>query len=235
MNGSTVIVTEALPSSAASLALSVSTYVPAPVSVALVVAEAGFWKTTAPSPRVLAHAHVIVPPPFWPGVALPARSTVTLLPPLGSMRVRSGPASTAGGYFRLGSAGRTTASLQTLVDYPQTFLSFAGIEAPRTMTGVDQSGVRTGREKSARDHVIVENRHQPTTLHVKTYVDERYKLTIYHGRTYGELFDLRKDPGEFRNLWTDRKHRKLRNALIGKLLAAEMGKEPVLMPRVSGA
>ena len=48
------------------------------------------------------------------------------------------------------------------------------------MTGVDQSAVWRGEAAQARDHVIVENHHEPTTIHVKTYVDERYKLTVYY-------------------------------------------------------
>ncbi len=32
---------------------------------------------------------------------------------------------------------------------------------------------------------------QPTTIWLRTYVDERYKITVYHNRDYGELFDLK--------------------------------------------
>ena len=41
--------------------------------------------------------------------------------------------------------------------------------------------------------MIVENRHEPTTIHAKTYVDERYKLTVYYNQPYGELFNLASD------------------------------------------
>ncbi len=132
-------------------------------------------------------------------------------------------------------AGRRTDALQSLVDYPQTFLSFAGLEAPRTMTGVDQSAVWTGEKLLAREHVLVENRHQPTTLHLKTYVNDRYKITVYYGRDYGELFDLEADPGEVHNLWDDPEHAGLKADLVMALLQAEMGKEPLWMPRIAGA
>jgi uncharacterized sulfatase len=132
-------------------------------------------------------------------------------------------------------AGRRSDALQTLVDYPQTFLSFAGIEAPLPMTGVDQSAVWSGEAEAARDHVIVENRHQPTTLHLKTYVNDRYKITVYYGREYGELFDLVNDPDEVHNLWDDPDHAELKAELVMALLQAEMGKEPLSMPRIAGA
>jgi len=132
-------------------------------------------------------------------------------------------------------AGRRSDALQSLVDLPQTFLSFAGLPAPPTMTGIDQSAVWTGAQQTARDHAVVENRHEPDTIHVKTYVDARYKLTVYFNQPYGELFDLRDDPGEINNRWDDQAAVELKSALLLKLLFAEMGKEPVPMPRVCSA
>ncbi len=116
-------------------------------------------------------------------------------------------------------------SLQSLVDYAPTFLSFCGIDIPAEMTGINQRAVWSGDESNARDHVIVENRHQPTTLHLKTYIDDRYKLTLYFNRDYGEIFDLREDPGEVKNLYADED---LRARLTEALLRAEMLKEEPL-------
>ena len=132
-------------------------------------------------------------------------------------------------------AGRKTDALQTLVDFSPTFLSITGQDIPRTMTGVDQRAVWFGEEETARDHIIVENHHQPTTLHLKTYVNDRYKLTVYFGRDYGELFDLAADPGEINNLWADPDSAELKAAMVMQLLQAEMGKEPLWMPRIAGA
>ncbi|MFB3040907.1 MAG: sulfatase [Candidatus Poribacteria bacterium] len=132
-------------------------------------------------------------------------------------------------------AGVQSNALQSLVDLAPSFLSAAGIEVPRTMSGVDQSGVWFGETSETRDHVIVENRHEPTTVHVKTFVDNRYKLTVYYNRDYGELFDLQQDPGEINNLWNQTDYAALKAELITKLLFAEMGKEPLWMPRIWGA
>lgn len=131
--------------------------------------------------------------------------------------------------------GGQSQALQSLVDLAPTFLSMCGIEVPRSMVGADQSAVWCGAEQSARDHIIVENRHEPTTIHVKTFVDERYKLTVYYQRDYGELFDLNEDPGEVSNLWNAPECAELKANLMQKLLFAEMGKEPLCMPRIAGA
>jgi uncharacterized sulfatase len=132
-------------------------------------------------------------------------------------------------------AGGTSEAMQSLVDFAPTFLSACGIPIPPAMTGVDQKDVWLGRAEKARDHVIVENRHEPTTIHVKTYVNRRYKITAYYNREYGEMFDLDSDPGEVRNLWDDPQYAALKSGLLLNLIHAEMGKEPLWMPRVWGA
>ena len=88
---------------------------------------------------------------------------------------------------------------------------------------------------SVRDEVVVENRQECTTVHVKTLVTERFKLTIYLNKTYGELFDLEEDPQELENLWDCNSYHDLKVTLLNRLLFAEMEKEPIWMPKVSGA
>jgi uncharacterized sulfatase len=132
-------------------------------------------------------------------------------------------------------AGKTSEAMQSLVDLSQSWLKLAGVEAPRTMTGVDQSDVWLGKAEQARDWALVENRHEPTTIHLKTLIDKRYKLTVYYNQSYGELFDLEQDPCEVNNLWDDPASAGLKARLIQKLLFVEMGKEPLWMPRIAGA
>ncbi|MDO9541188.1 MAG: DUF4976 domain-containing protein, partial [Kiritimatiellia bacterium] len=65
--------------------------------------------------------------------------------------------------------------------------------------------------------------------------DKRYKLTVYYNRPYGELFDLQNDPSELNNLWNDPAHLNLKSRLLLKFIHAEMGKEPLWMPRITSA
>ena len=119
-------------------------------------------------------------------------------------------------------AGSASQSLQSLVDYAPTFLDFCGLDLPADMTGLSQREVWQGDESGARQHVIIENRHQPTTLHLKTYIDQRYKITLYFGRDYGEIYDLQEDPDEIKNLYGDAE---LRARLTEAFLRAEILKE----------
>jgi uncharacterized sulfatase len=132
-------------------------------------------------------------------------------------------------------AGRRSSALQSLTDLAPTLLSLCDVDVPRTMTGVDQSDVWRGETDAERDHVVVENHHEPTTIHCKTYVDDRYKLTVYYDCDYGELFDLQEDPDEVDNRWNDPACEDLKGDLIRDLLFAEMGKEPLWMPRIAVA
>ncbi len=55
------------------------------------------------------------------------------------------------------------------------------------------------------------------------------------GRPYEELFDLKEDPEERRNLWDEPAFQSLRCALLHRFVQAEMEREPTRMPRIAGA
>lgn len=126
-------------------------------------------------------------------------------------------------------------AIQSTVDLAQSFLSLAGIEAPMCMSGMDQSRVWSGEKDGIRKYAIIENHFQPTRFYAKTYVDERYKITIYMNQTYGELFDLEEDPTELHNLWDVVSMQNLKMSLLLKMLHADQAKEPLFMPRLTMA
>jgi hypothetical protein len=53
-------------------------------------------------------------------------------------------------------------------------------------------------------------------------IDRRYRLSVFHGTGWGELYDLENDPGEFDNLWDDPAHAKTRAAMTERLLLTEI-------------
>ena len=132
-------------------------------------------------------------------------------------------------------AGVRSETLQCQVDWPVTFLSAAGIPVPGLMQGVDQLAVWGGDERGARDHVLVENRHNPTTVHLRTLVTERFKITVYRDAAYGELFDLERDPEELHNGWDDPAYAEVKGELLLHFVQAEIQREPTRMPRIAGA
>lgn len=130
---------------------------------------------------------------------------------------------------------RVSGALQSLVDLAPTFLSAARQPIPGLMQGVDQLAVWQGLEVKARDHILCENRHNPAGPHLRTYVDERYKITVYREGDGGELFDLVNDPGEVTNLWRDPAAGAVKRELLHRFLQATLAAEPTRMPRIASA
>jgi uncharacterized sulfatase len=99
-----------------------------------------------------------------------------------------------------------------LVDIVPTLLEAAGVKRPAWMEGRPLLGGK-------RDWVLTENDHRMGfQLSLRTLTTDRYKLTRYLGRDgVGELYDLREDPGEVRNLWDDRERWSLRSDLLALL------------------
>ena len=123
-------------------------------------------------------------------------------------------------------------TMQSLVDFAPSILDSLGINVPRVMTGISQYPVWCGQKESVRDHIICEHHHEPNSINVRTYVDERYKITIYQGHDYGEIYDLKNDSGENHNLW---ENVELRAELLLKYASAELEKEVRWMPRIAVA
>lgn len=138
-------------------------------------------------------------------------------------------------YPRRMPAGTVSPALQSLVDLAPTLLDLTGEEVPHDMTGINQRPVWSGDTDSIRDHVICEFHHEPITVNLRTYVDERYKLTVYYRQTYGELFDLHNDPGETHNRWDDPDYAELKSDLMLRFMWAELGRAPMPMPRIAAA
>lgn len=131
-------------------------------------------------------------------------------------------------------AGAVSGALQSQVDLAPSFLRAAGLPVPGAMQGVSQVEAWAGGA-AARDHAIVENRHEPTKVHLRTYVGARYKVTVYRDHAYGEMFDLAEDPEERRNLWDEPEYLPLKAELLQRFLNAELRREPTRMPRIWGA
>jgi uncharacterized sulfatase len=130
--------------------------------------------------------------------------------------------------------GRTCPDLQNLVDLAPSFLSAAGVEIPFHMTGKDATSNWSGGP-AVRDYSITENHHGYSKAFLHTYVEERYKLTVYRAWSHGELFDLHEDPEERNNLWDDPASQALKLDLLLKFHQARMDSEQMRMPRIAGA
>jgi len=105
------------------------------------------------------------------------------------------------------------------VDVPATMVDLAGVEQPEDWHGRSLLPLVTGEQKSIdRDTVLIEHlwefEHIPPSEAVRT---DRWKFMRYiNDQSTPELYDLKKDPRETKNLATDAKYQKVLAQLTEK-------------------
>jgi hypothetical protein len=77
---------------------------------------------------------------------------------------------------------------------------------------------------AGRDAILVEEEGQRTHLGfdvppgLRTLVTDRWRMSVYRGAAWGELYDLDTDPGEVQNLWDDPAHAAVRAEVTERLM-----------------
>ena len=104
------------------------------------------------------------------------------------------------------------------------------------MQGLDQLDVWARRHAQARDWVLVENRHNPTTVHLRTLVTDRYKITVYRDAELRRAVRPGKTiPASCTTAGTTRPTPRSRRSCLLRFVQAEIQREPTRMPRIAGA
>lgn len=117
--------------------------------------------------------------------------------------------------------GRRT-NLASTLDLARTFLERAGLPPIQGMQGRSLLPSIAGETTGPRD-LLVEEEGQRIYLgfdrrvRVRTLMTERYRLSVYDGAAWGEIYDLQEDPHECNNLWDDPGCRSLRGELVERL------------------
>jgi len=116
--------------------------------------------------------------------------------------------------------GRTDAHLVQNLDFAQTFLEAAGVEAPAHMQGLSLMPLLRGdADPTWRDAIYYEYHevgvhNVPRHYGVRT---DRYKLIHYHDTDEWELIDLEVDPLELRSFHDDPAYAEVRAGLEQRL------------------
>lgn len=109
------------------------------------------------------------------------------------------------------------------LDLARSILGRAGVTIP-----VGVQGINIFEPTPDRDGVVIEEDELPIHMgelgpvRLTSYVDRRWRLTLWLGDTQGELFDREHDPHELRNLWNERGAASLRAQLTESLLRARL-------------
>lgn len=107
--------------------------------------------------------------------------------------------------------GRSEALVYLLDIYP-TIADLIGVPMPQGIDGVSFKPVIAGKTKTARNELMLAYRHVQ-----RAYRDERWKLIRYPQVNVTQLFDLRSDPFELRNLADDPSQRERVTRMTARL------------------
>jgi len=108
------------------------------------------------------------------------------------------------------------------VDFAPTFLEYTGLPVPSDIQGCSFLPLLSGKHpRNWRTSMYYRYYHYPGDHQVQQHYGvrtERYKLIYFHRLDQWELFDLRKDPHELKNVYADRSYagtvRKLKAELV---------------------
>lgn len=105
------------------------------------------------------------------------------------------------------SSSDHTGSLSSTIDIAPTILARAGLEPFNGIQGQSLLPLITGATQRLREALMIEEEGQrvilgfDTRIRCRTLLTEQYRLTIYDGVEWGEMYDLHADPHELVNLW----------------------------------
>jgi len=121
------------------------------------------------------------------------------------------------------AAGRRSDALVELLDLSATLLDLCGVPQPDYMQGCSLLPILTSAADPRRHREFVRSEYfeslDPyftggTGTYATMHRTERHKLCLYHNLGIGELYDLKSDPWEFKDLWDDPAHRAIRDELV---------------------
>ncbi len=136
-------------------------------------------------------------------------------------------------------AGSESNALVQNLDFAQTFLDVAGVEAPETMQGVSLLPLlRSDEPANWRDGIYYHYYEYPGVHSVQRHYGirtYRYKLIRYYLIDEWELFDLQNDPDELRSVYDDPAYASVREQLKARLTEMREqyqvpGEDPVPIP-----
>lgn len=119
------------------------------------------------------------------------------------------------------------------VDILPTILDYAGAPVPYGAQGMSMAPVLRGDKGAGREYAMTEFNCYDWGLSVRTITGRDYKLTVYAGEEYGELYDRRRDPGELVNRWDDPEYAAIRGRLEKRLLDRVIESEDTLPLRIA--
>lgn len=126
------------------------------------------------------------------------------------------------------AAGSRSDCLFGTLDIAQTFLDRAKLAPYNGIQGKSLIPALGGRSNAGHSGILIEYGSQrpvpalPADLSMRTLVDACWRVTLYRGVPWGELYDLESDPDELHNLWDEPASAPWKLALTERLVQTMM-------------
>ncbi len=123
-----------------------------------------------------------------------------------------------------GRPGSESEALCGTLDLASTVLDRAGITPYNGIQGRSLVQELGDGVDHGPGHVLIEDEQQRTVLgfpgafRLHTLITDEWRLSIYNGVAWGEMYNLRNDPDEFDNLWDDPEHQAVKTELLERLV-----------------
>ncbi len=115
----------------------------------------------------------------------------------------------------------------SLTDVVPTILDFVQIEDSAARDGISLKNYLQGGMAPERKGVRIEYKEEPDRIRYKCWVTKDWKLAVYLGESFGELYDLTNDPGERNNLFHCPEHHETKTSLLIEMLNDMESSEPI--------
>lgn len=114
----------------------------------------------------------------------------------------------------------------SLVDLLPTILEFVDIQDQVRRDGRSLKPLLQKHSKWSRPGVRIEYKEEPDKIRYKCWVTKDWKLAVYPGEEFGELYNLNADPKEMHNLYDSKEHQVIKARLMCELIADMERSEP---------
>jgi len=125
-----------------------------------------------------------------------------------------------------GASAHNIDALCSTIDVAPSILERAGVIPFNGIQGLSMLPLMAGNKPGLRDHVLIEEEGQRVMfgfegrVRMRSVLNEQYRLSLFDGVEWGELYDLRNDPMELDNLWDSPQHTQVRSDMLQALARA---------------
>ncbi len=118
-----------------------------------------------------------------------------------------------------GMKNKTSSSLASSIDIPETILELASLPIPDSMQGKSLVSILKDPNININEDIYIEMDDEILDEKTRTLITDEWRITIFREKENdGELYNLKDDPNEMNNLWNDNDYKDKKMELLMELI-----------------